>query len=77
MFMDTTEFRDPGKIRAQSAEKEKVQYLDKLAFQDEIFFPLLKNLNKSNIQSHLETFTSFQTKFCKSTHTEKRPLSGC
>jgi leucyl aminopeptidase len=63
MFMDITEFRDLGKIRAQSAKKSS--FPEKLVLEDEVF-PLLKNLNKSNIKSHLETFTSFHNRFYRS-----------
>jgi bacterial leucyl aminopeptidase len=68
MFMDITDFRDLGKIRSKPAEK--IQFPDKVAFQNEVY-PLLSNLNKSNIQSHLEHFTSFHNRWYRSEYGEK------
>jgi leucyl aminopeptidase len=68
MFMDITEFRDLSKIRAQSAKKSS--FPKKLVLEDEVF-PLLKNLNKSNINSHLEAFTSFHYRFYRSEYGEQ------
>lgn len=68
MFVDITDFRDLGQLRSQ--HPKEFHFPKKLAFQDEVV-PLLKNLDKSNIQSHLETFTSFHNGFYKSEYGEQ------
>jgi leucyl aminopeptidase len=65
--MDITEFRDLGSNRKQSAKK--VQFPDQVAFEDQVY-PLIQSLNKSNIQSHLEQFTSFHNRFYRSKYGE-------
>ncbi|PSS28437.1 hypothetical protein M430DRAFT_55765 [Amorphotheca resinae ATCC 22711] len=54
-FMDITDFRDLGTIRAKSAENVKF----KKRYLLEEVVPLLKDLEKSNIKTHLEYFISF------------------
>jgi bacterial leucyl aminopeptidase len=68
MFMDITDFRDLGELRAQ--QPKEVHFPKKLVFQDQVL-PLLKDLNKSNIKSHLETFTSFHNRFFRSEYGEQ------
>jgi hypothetical protein len=48
-FTDITDFHDLGTIRAKSAEREVA--------------PLLKALEKSNIKTHFEYFTSFHNRY--------------
>jgi hypothetical protein len=69
-FMDITDFRDLGAIRAKSAENVKF----KKRYLLEEVAPLLKDLEKSNIKTHLEYFTSFHNQSRSTLHI---PRNGC
>jgi len=61
-FMDITHTPELGSFKA--AKKES-KFPSKPVLQKEIF-PLIKNLSKSNMREHLETFSSFHTRYYKS-----------
>jgi len=64
--MDITDTRDLGNInRLKSLSVKKPNYPSKVAHKNTIV-PLFKDLNKTNIQSHLEYFTSFQNRYYRS-----------
>jgi leucyl aminopeptidase len=69
-FMDITEHQDLGlqnALTAATTQKKHVTFPEKPAFQDTIK-PLLKKLDKSNMQANLEKFTSFYTRYARSDH---------
>jgi len=61
--MDITEHKDLGLSIASVTKDHK--FPSNVTHQDELK-PLLKQLNKSNIQANLEVFTSFHTRYYKS-----------
>jgi len=63
-FMDITDHADLGSTRISA---KKVLFPKAVAHQDDIS-PLLKGLSKDNMQKHLEKFTSFHTRYYKSTY---------
>ncbi|KAI1114469.1 Zn-dependent exopeptidase [Nemania sp. NC0429] len=63
-FMDITEHRDLGALRTSSSRPTPI-FPKKVKLQSEIK-PLLANLSKTEIQAHLEKFTSFHTRYYKS-----------
>lgn len=63
MFMDITDARDLETLGAQSTQK--LEFPKKAVLQEQIK-PLLETLNKSNIQSNLEQFTTFHNRFYQS-----------
>ena len=66
--MDITAMQDLGSSRlSTTAKKLKVTYPDKVAF-NETVSPLMKNLSKKNMRKHLERFTSFHTRYYKSSY---------
>ena len=62
-FFDITDHPDLGLLRRQSLKRSV--FPDKPAFQAETK-PLLANLSKSEMRSHLETFSGFHTRYYKS-----------
>ncbi|KAI8949055.1 Zn-dependent exopeptidase [Xylaria longipes] len=62
-FMDITENGDLGTLRASS--RSTAVFPKTVKFQSEIK-PLLTNLSKTEMQEHLEKFTSFHTRYYKS-----------
>lgn len=62
-FFDITDHPDLGSLRARSAVKSV--FPKSPAFQTEIE-PLLANLSKTEMKDHLETFTSFHTRYYRS-----------
>jgi len=62
-FMDITSTPDLATIRASSNKSPK--FPSKPVLQDELI-PMMKNLSASNMREHLETFTSFHTRYYKS-----------
>jgi leucyl aminopeptidase len=69
-FMDITDFRDLGTIRAKSAEDVKFK---SVTFKEEVAL-LLKDLEMSDIKTHLEYFTSFHNRYYEweyGTHSSK------
>ena len=67
-FMDITYTTDLGSLRSVKAEsKTVVKFPEKPAY-NETLQPLLKELEKENMHSHLETFTSFHTRYYKSSY---------
>jgi leucyl aminopeptidase len=66
--MDITDTPDLGVISAKAAaSRQSVIYPDKLQYQKEVA-PLMKNLSKSNMRENLEKFTSFHTRYYKSSY---------
>ncbi|KAL3427297.1 peptidase family M28 [Phlyctema vagabunda] len=65
-FMDITETHDLGTLQAKAAKKTP-KFPKKPVLQDELA-PLIKNLSKSGMKDHLETFTSFHTRYYKSSY---------
>jgi len=67
-FMDITDTPDLGMLRAIEARKEKtVNFPKKPAYNDSLS-PLLKELKQENMHKNLEKFTSFHTRYYKSTY---------
>ena len=67
-FMDITETPDLGAISARvAAFKPAVTYPDKPQYQKEVA-PLMQNLSKSSMRENLEKFTSFHTRYYKSSY---------
>ena len=62
-FMDITETRDLGSHAFST--KTSVTFPKEVKLQDEVK-PLLKNLSKTHMEDHLQTFTSFRTRYYKS-----------
>ncbi|KAI9839166.1 MAG: Leucine aminopeptidase 1 [Sarea resinae] len=65
-FMDITTTPSLGSVSADSAKKE-ITYPAKPAHNKTIF-PLITHLSKSHMHENLETFTSFHTRYYKSTY---------
>ncbi|KAF2002304.1 leucine aminopeptidase 1 [Amniculicola lignicola CBS 123094] len=63
-FFDITHNPEVGIL---NREVKKVTFPSKPAY-NETVFPLIKQLDKSNMRKHLETFTSFHTRYYKSTY---------
>ena len=63
--MDITNTPELGALRAATAETATVSYPKKPAYRKHLQ-PLLKELSKDNMHEHLETFTSFHTRYYKS-----------
>ena len=67
-FMDITETPDLGALRALEARSRKtVTFPKKPSFNDSLT-PLLKELKQENMHKNLEKFTSFHTRYYKSTY---------
>lgn len=62
-FMDITEHGDLGSYHVKATAKPV--FPSKVQLESEVK-PLIKNLTKSNMKDHLETFTSFRTRYYKS-----------
>ncbi|SLM40773.1 zn-dependent exopeptidase [Lasallia pustulata] len=66
-FMDITETPSLGTLSlSRAAVKKTVTFPRKPAYQESLA-PLMKNLSKKNMRSNLEIFTSFHTRYYKST----------
>lgn len=65
-FMDITGTPDLGALQATSTKKE-TKFPKKPVLQKELM-PMMKNLSKSSMRDHLETFTSFHTRYYKSSY---------
>lgn len=69
--MDITDNRDLGLVSAQSATVGPPRVFPaNVTLGDEVF-PLLANLSKGELQTHLEKLTSFHTRYYKSEHGRK------
>lgn len=64
--MDITDTHDLGQLRTLYSVDEP-KYPSKVAF-NETVLPLLGSLSKKNMRKHLEKFTSFYTRYYKSTY---------
>ncbi|TDZ22903.1 Leucine aminopeptidase 1 [Colletotrichum sidae] len=64
-FFDITDHQDLGASRLHTATKPKSVFPEKCHLQDTVK-PLIKKLDKSEIQKNLEQFTSFHTRYYKS-----------
>ncbi|KAF2774362.1 leucine aminopeptidase/pepditase M28/metalloprotease [Teratosphaeria nubilosa] len=62
-FFDITDTSELGSQRLQTTGK--VKYPSKVAHNESVT-PLLKDLDTKNLKSHLDTFTSFHTRYYKS-----------
>jgi len=66
MFMDITDYRDLGRINAAKAlSAKKSSFPSKLSYKD-IVIPMFEEFNKTNIQTHLEFFTTFHNRYYRS-----------
>ena len=65
--MDITDTEDLGSLKALNAAKQAVNFPKKPALNNTIQ-PLLKELKKENMHDHLTTFTSFHTRYYKSSY---------
>lgn len=65
-FMDITETSDLGSLNAFTTAQSAIKYPEKPTHSDKVD-PLLKKLDKTNMHEHLQTFTSFHTRYYKST----------
>lgn len=67
-FMDITSTVDLGMLRTRNIkEHSEFKFPKKPAYNDSLA-PLLKDLKKENMHENLETFTSFYTRYYKSTY---------
>ncbi|CZR56730.1 uncharacterized protein PAC_06619 [Phialocephala subalpina] len=66
-FMDTTNYRNLG--NHGNARVQKSQYPEEV-YQRNKIIPLLKEFNKTNLQTHLEYLTSFHNRWYNSTYGE-------
>jgi leucyl aminopeptidase len=64
-FFDITHHEDLGTINRNRLTANSVKFPSKPAY-NETVTPLLKKLEKDNMRKHLETFTSFHTRYYKS-----------
>ncbi|KAL5119187.1 Leucine aminopeptidase 1 [Pleosporales sp. CAS-2024a] len=64
-FFDITHHGDLGTINANKLSANKVEFPSKPAYKEHVV-PLLEKLEKDNMRKHLETFTSFHTRYYKS-----------
>ncbi|KAF3806513.1 Leucine aminopeptidase 1 [Colletotrichum gloeosporioides] len=64
-FFDITDHQDFGKTGLRTGAKAKPVFPEKCTLQDKVK-PLIKDLDKSEIQKNLEKFTSFHTRYYKS-----------
>ncbi|KAL8695646.1 MAG: hypothetical protein Q9224_003266 [Gallowayella concinna] len=64
-FMDITETQDLGELAARRISK--VTFPEKPAY-NETLGPVMKELSKHNMRKHLEKFTSFYTRYYKSSY---------
>jgi leucyl aminopeptidase len=62
-FMDITSTPELGALRVNAMKKNN--FPKNVTLQEELY-PMIKNLDKSNLEDHLETFTSFHTRYYKS-----------
>ncbi len=66
--MDITHTRDLGALRASEARRDAiVRFPESPAYNDSLV-PLLKKLKQKNMYKNLEKFTSFHTRYYKSTY---------
>ena len=66
--MDITETPDLGALNALDVSRDAtVRFPSKLAHNDSLV-PLLKELKQKNMYKNLEKFTSFHTRYYKSTY---------
>ena len=67
-FMDITETQDLGQIAASGlSPRATVTYPEKPTY-NETLAPAMKELSKKNMRKHLEKFTSFYTRYYKSSY---------
>ncbi|KAK4044104.1 hypothetical protein C8A01DRAFT_31702 [Parachaetomium inaequale] len=66
-FFDITDHPELGALRSRSASKKKSVFPAKPKLQKEVN-PLLANLSKTEMKDHLTTFTSFHTRYYKSSY---------
>ncbi|KAL9634468.1 MAG: hypothetical protein Q9204_002992 [Flavoplaca sp. TL-2023a] len=67
-FMDITETQDLGQIAASRlSPRATVTYPEKPIY-NETLAPAMKDLSKKNMRKHLEKFTSFYTRYYKSSY---------
>ncbi|KAF6840901.1 peptidase family M28 [Colletotrichum plurivorum] len=64
-FFDITDHKDLGATRLHSTSRPKSVFPEKCHLQDKVN-PLIKNLDKNEIEKNLEKFTSFHTRYYKS-----------
>ncbi|KAF9870316.1 leucine aminopeptidase 2 [Colletotrichum karsti] len=64
-FFDITDHKDFGAARLHTKTKSKAVFPQKCQLQDTVN-PLIKKLDKTEIQKNLEKFTSFHTRYYKS-----------
>ena len=65
--MDITSTPDLGALRVLDMKKDTVQFPGKPAYNDSLT-PLLKELKQENMYKNLEKFTSFHTRYYRSTY---------
>ena len=66
--MDITETQDLGALKTSDVKRHvTVQFPDKPAYNDSLV-PLLKELKQKNMHKNLEKFTSFHTRYYRSTY---------
>ena len=67
-FMDITDFPTLGASnRLSIAKKSQIKYPEKPAYNNTLA-PMMKELSKKNMRGNLETFTSFYTRYYKSSY---------
>ncbi|KAI9842786.1 MAG: Leucine aminopeptidase 1 [Sclerophora amabilis] len=66
-FMDITDTPDLGALRASASEEKTVSFPSKAVYKDDLKH-ISKDLSKSKMRSNLEKFTSFHTRYYKSSY---------
>lgn len=67
-FMDITHTKDLGALRSLHARQETAVKFPKRPAYNDSLTPLLKQLKQENMHKNLEKFTSFHTRYYKSTY---------
>lgn len=67
-FMDITETQDLGQIAASRLAPRATVTYPKKPIYNETLAPAMKNLSKESMRKHLEKFTSFYTRYYKSSY---------
>lgn len=67
-FMDITDTRDLGELRSIAVSERATVTFPSKPMYNETLGPMMKELSKGNMKKHLEKFTSFYTRYYKSSY---------
>lgn len=66
--MDITNYADLGALRSLDRKRDATVQFPKTPAYNDSLLPLLKELKQKNMYKNLEKFTSFHTRYYKSTY---------